>query len=604
MPKTPIGDDEQDNTYFHKQQRPQRPAQQTYVRRKHSVADTYHSDEHPNVPKIRRASRFVEEEQLLPVVTNKLPEVDEFSEEELDEEEVRTPTRRETKNKILVSPQRRRPYDVYEPPIDARPSSVKGQRVHRPVRPSGNIAARSRQGTAKRRPQEQYARYGRHEKRRLQTRSLLSILQDFSHNRTLVTITVGIVLALIFVPILINITVNSMHSTSSGIITGTGQGTTSSGNGSSQSVGQQSTDPHELIITPPETDHPAPPVFATSAYLIDADTGTTLYAYNPFMHLPMMSTTKLMTATLAIERGNLDQNVTINAAIAHDLSTLSADSSVMGIKKGETYTLRQLMYGLMLVSGNDAAIAIGDTIGGNLPNFVAMMNEKARSLNLLDTHYMNPHGLLATGHYSSAHDLAMMGRYAFSLPTLRAIDGTRTYDIAQTGSHAAHHMFNGNQFLWWYPGVDGGKPGWDGGSNFVQVVSCTRNGHHLIGVVMHTNNWWTDMRDLMNWGFNTFSWISPYDVDQHNPIPYDNLWNYFTDDKKDATIPTASGRYYIYTGYSVSNPILGYFDHSGGLKKFGYPTGLLTASNSSTVSQKFEHNTIQCDIASKQCKAV
>ena len=112
------------------------------------------------------------------------------------------------------------------------------------------------------------------------------------------------------------------------------------------------------------------------------------------------------------------------------------------------------------------------------------------------------------------------------------------------------------------------------------------------------------MRDLMNWGFNTFSWISPYDVDQHNPIPYDNLWNYFTDDKKDATIPTASGRYYIYTGYSVSNPILGYFDHSGGLKKFGYPTGLLTASNSSTVSQKFEHNTIQCDIASKQCKAV
>ncbi len=598
MPKTPIGDDEQNNTYSYKSQRPQRPAQQTYVRRRSSDADTYHSDEHPNVPKIRRASRLVEEEeQPLPVITNKLPE-DELLEDELDEE-VRTPTRRETTSKILISTKPRRPYDVYEPPVDARPLR-KTQRVQRPVRPSGNTGARPRQGTTKHRPQEQYARYGRREKR-LQTHSLLSTLQDFSHNRTLVTITIGIVLALIFVPILINVTVNSLHSTSSGIITGTSQGS-SSGSGNSQSVGQQSTDPHELVITPPEADHPAPPVFATSAYLLDADTGATLYAYNPFMHLPMMSTTKLMTATLAIERGNLDQNVTINGSIAHDLTTLSSDSSLMGIKPGETYTLRQLMYGLMLVSGNDAAIAIGDTIAGSMPSFVAMMNDKARSLGLLDTHYMNPHGLLATGHYSSAHDLAMMGRFAFNLPTLRAIDGTRTYDIAQNGSHAAHHMFNGNQFLWWYPGVDGGKPGWDGGSNFVQVVSSTRNGHHLIGVVMHTNNWWTDMRDLMNWGFNTFSWVSPHDVDLHSPIPYDNLWNYFADDKKDATIPTASGRYYIYTGYSVSNPILGYFDQNGGLKKFGYPTGLLIAGSGSAVSQRFEHNTIQCDIASKQCK--
>ncbi len=600
MPKTPIGDDERDNTYSQKQQRPQRSAQQTYVqRRKNSVADTHHTDEYSNVPKIRRASRFVEEEQPLPVVTNKLPEVDDLLAQELDEEEVRTPTRRETTAKIHVSPQRRRPY-TYEPP--PRSSSTKVQRVQRPVRPSDPV--RPRQEVSRPRSQEQYARYGRREKR-LQTRTLLSTLQDFSHNRTLVTITVGVLLALIFVPILVNVTVNSIHSsTSSGIISGGASGN-SSGSGSSQGVGQQQTDPHELVITPPETDHPAPPVFATSAYLLDADTGATLYAHNPFMHLPMMSTTKLMTATLTIERGNLDQNVTITDAIARDLSTLSADSSVMGIKKGETYTLRQLMYGLMLVSGNDAAIAIGDTIAGNLPSFVAMMNDKARSLGLLDTHYMNPHGLLATGHYSSAHDLAIMGRYAFSLPTLRAIDGTRTFDIAQNGSHAAHHMFNGNQFLWWYPGVDGGKPGWDGGSNFVQVVSCTRNGHHLIGVVMHTNNWWTDMRDLMNWGFNTFSWISPHDVDLHNPIPYDNLWNYFVDDKKDITIPTSdAGRYYIYTGYSVSNPILGYFDHNGGLKKFGYPIGLLTASNSSIVSQKFEHSTIQCDITSNQCKAV
>lgn len=600
MPKTPIGDDEQDNSHSYRRPRPQRPAQQTYVqRRKQSSDDAYHSDEHPIVPKIRRASRFVAEEQPLPIITNKLPEVDDLLDEEPAVQEDYPSSRRETTSKILVSPQRRR-RDIYEPLSDPGFSPGKAQRVQRPVRPPINTP-RPRHATRTPRPQEQYARHGRREKRP-RTRTLLSTLQDFSHNRTLVMITLGIALALIFVPILVNITANSMHSSSSGIISGTSQGS-SSGNGSSQGVGQQQTDPHELVISPAETDHPAPPVFATSAYLLDADTGTTLYAYNPFMHLPMMSTTKLMTATLAIERGNLDQKVTINGIIARDLGTLSADSSLMGIKKGETYTLRELMYGLMLVSGNDAAIAIADTIGGSLPSFVAMMNEKARSLGLLDTHYMNPHGLLATSHYSSAHDLAMMGRYAFSIPKLREIDGTRTFDIAQNGSHAVHHMINGNQFLWWYPGVDGGKPGWDGGRNFVQVVSSTRNGHHLIGVVMHTINWWTDMRDLMNWGFNTFSWISPHDVDLHNPIPYDNLWNYFADDKKDATIPTASGRYYIYTGYSVSDLILGYFDRNGGLTKFGYPTSLLTANGGSTISQKFEHSTIQCDIASKQCRA-
>src|SRR5881396_2633568 len=105
---------------------------------------------------------------------------------------------------------------------------------------------------------------------------------------------------------------------------------------------------------PQETDHPAPPVIATSAYLLDADTGTTLYAYNPFLHLPMLSTTKLMTASLAVEQGNLERRITITNAMSNDISQLSADSALFGIKKGETYTLRDLLYGLLFVSGNDA----------------------------------------------------------------------------------------------------------------------------------------------------------------------------------------------------------------------------------------------------------
>ena len=409
-------------------------------------------------------------------------------------------------------------------------------------------------------------------------------------------ITVILVLVLLFSVIIANIS----HS----LFTSVGSfATPTSPYNVTPQTGIQSGDPHALVITPQDTDHPPPPVYATSAYLLDADTGATLYARNPFMHLPIISTTKLMTATLAAEHGNPDQKITINAAIAYDISQLSADSSVMGLNKGETYTLRELLYGLFLVSGNDAAIAIADAIGGNLPKFVAMMNERAQQLGMYDTHYMNPHGLLATGHYSCAHDLAIIGRFSMNIPLLRQISGTLEYNIPQTAQHPAHLRVNGNQFLWWYPGVDGGKPGWDAARNFVQVISCIRNHHHLIGVVIQSNNFWTDMRDLLNWGFDDFTWISPYEVDFQHPIVYDNQSNYFAADKKTNTIPAVGGgRYYIYTGYSVSTPILPYFGSNGGLTKFGYPTSMPTMVSSTIISQQFEHATIQCDTQAKQCQ--
>ena len=410
-------------------------------------------------------------------------------------------------------------------------------------------------------------------------------------------ITVILVLVLLFSVIIANIS----HSLSTSV--GSFATPTSPYNVTPQ-TGIQSGDPHALVITPQDTDHPPPPVYATSAYLLDADTGATLYARNPFMHLPMMSTTKLMTALLAVEQGKLDQPITINSAIANDISHLSADSTVFGLKKGETYTLQDMLYALLLPSGNDAAIAIADTLGGNQQHFVNEMNQRARQLSLYDTHYMNSHGLLQAGQYSSAHDLAILGRYVLNIPIIHKISGTEAYNIPKTSQHPNHPVLNGNQFLFWYPGVDGGKPGYDGASNFVQVISVTRNGHHLIGVAMHTNNWWTDMRDLMNWGFNNFTWVSPHDVDSvQNPIPFDYLWNYFANDKKENTITTADGRYYIYTGYTISDPILSYFDQVGGLQHFGYPVGLQVATSGTAISQRFEKSTIQCDLATKQCTA-
>lgn len=366
---------------------------------------------------------------------------------------------------------------------------------------------------------------------------------------------------------------------------------------------QPSVNPHELVIVPEDTDHPAPPVFATAAYLLDANSGVTLYAHNPFIHLPIMSTTKLMTAIIAIEKGNLDQNVTINKAIWNDIQQLSADSSLFGMKEGQTYTLRQLLYALLLVSGNDAAVAIADAVDGSVPHFVADMNQKAQQLHLYDTHFMNPHGLLQNGHYSSAHDLAFLGLAAFKIPLIKQITDTQIYTMPQTKGHPERFLVNDDQFFWWFPGVDAGKPGWDGASNFVQVISVTRSHHTLIGVTIHTKDWWTDMRDLMNWGFDNFKWISPYDVDLQHPIPFDTLWNYFVSDKKTNTIPIPNGRYYIYTGYDISGTIMSYFDHNGGLKHFGYPESLETFPNSATVSQRFDNATIQCNTTTKQCTA-
>lgn len=365
---------------------------------------------------------------------------------------------------------------------------------------------------------------------------------------------------------------------------------------------QQGTNLHQLVITPEDTDHPPPPVYATSAYLLDVDTNATLYASNPFLHLPMLSTTKLMTAVLAVEHGNPDEKITITPAIEKDVSQLSADSALFGFKKGETYTLREMLYGLLLPSGNDAAIAIADTLGGNLSNFVAEMNQRAQEMGLYDTHFMNPHGLMQEGQYSCAHDLALLGRFSLNVPLIKQISSTQMYTIPAGSNHPLRYVLNGNQFLFWYPGVDGGKTGYDGGSDFVQVVSVTRNHHHLIGVVMHTKDWWTDMRDLMNWGLDDFSWISPYDVDQQRPIPYDSLWNYFGRDKKENTIPLSdNGRYYIYTGYSISGLILTFFDHGGGLKAFGYPIGMPTTIGADAVSQRFAQGTIQCNATTKAC---
>ncbi len=528
----------------------------------------YYADEHPEVPKIRRASRYLDQQH-----TGQLPKS-----EKDDETRKKGPVEGRaideySTEESVIAPKRKRSPDYASPPAHLLPHSL--------TTPTTHPRASSRQVRSQ--------------------RSYLDQLYALRHNPALMMIGILALIILIIILVITPIIVNVSRS-----FTIANQDNSQNGNGQPQTGIQQAPlDAHELIIMPQDTDHPAPPVFAQSAYLLDADTGTTLYAYNPFTHLPMLSTTKLMTASIAVEQGNLDQKITINAAMEHDISRLSADSALFGVKKGETYTLRDLLYGLLFVSGNDAAIVIADALAGNLNNFVAEINQKAHRLGMYDTHFMNPHGLLQSGQYSSAHDLALLGRYSMSLAVLHKISGETVHQIPKGGNHPLRLLLNENQFLWWYPGTDGGKTGYDGQSDFIQVMSSTRNHHHLIGVVMHTQDWWTDMRDLMNWGFDSFSWISPHDLDSpSNPIPYDSLWNYFARDKKENTIPTADhGRYYIYTGFSISGMIMTYFDKHGGLKTFGYPVKLPVVSNGPGIGQQFQHATIQCDLTTNSCQA-
>lgn len=248
-----------------------------------------------------------------------------------------------------------------------------------------------------------------------------------------------------------------------------------------------------------------PSVSARAAYVFDADLGFAYYDKQADAELPMASCTKIMTALLAVEHGSLDQVITVGPDAE---ALVRADSSYMGLSAGEKLTLRDLLYGLVLPSGNDAAVAIADGIGGNVGNFVAMMNERARQLGLTHTHFVNPHGLGAPGHYTSARDLAVLAGVAMKRPELVKITSTAHYSIPKTTAHGAYELETGNDLLSGarspYPGAIGVKPGFTGDAGYCQAFAAVRHGHLIVGVVLGEPSWQVrivDMRNLLDWGF-------------------------------------------------------------------------------------------------------
>lgn len=250
----------------------------------------------------------------------------------------------------------------------------------------------------------------------------------------------------------------------------------------------------------PVPDRP-PPQDARAAILVDAATGQVLYERNADATMPMASTTKIMTALLAIERGDLRQVITTSER------AFGVEGSSLYLALGEQRTLEELLYGLMLQSGNDAAVAIAEGLAGSVETFVDWMNRRAQELGLEHTRFADPHGLASRDHYTSARDLATLARVAMANPTFRRIVGTREYRMPWPEKQSERVLYNHNRFLWRYEGATGVKNGYTSAARGALVASAQRDGVELIGVLLgaHPTGMYRDMAALMDWGFARFA---------------------------------------------------------------------------------------------------
>jgi len=237
------------------------------------------------------------------------------------------------------------------------------------------------------------------------------------------------------------------------------------------------------------------PLAAKGAIVIDAMTGETLYERNADEPQFPASTTKIMTALLVIEAGDLDREVEAT------IDDSKVGESSLELKPGQRFTSRQMLYGLMLKSANDVAHALGRDNAGSIEAFALKMNQRARELGATSTHFVNPNGLHDLAHYTTPRDLARIARAAMQQPLFRQIVSTRDYDWVV--DNESHPLRNHNRLLERYPGCIGVKTGYTYPSQQVLVSAASRDHREVIAVVMHTDKpgIWDDSALLLDYGF-------------------------------------------------------------------------------------------------------
>lgn len=237
-----------------------------------------------------------------------------------------------------------------------------------------------------------------------------------------------------------------------------------------------------------------PRLSAGAAVLVEANTGTILYAHNEHEARPMASTTKIMTALVALETTPLNEMVTVSAEATR------VRGSNAGLRSGQQLTMNELLYALLLPSGNDAANVIAEHVAGSTQAFAELMTAKAADLGASRSRFANPHGLDAPNHHSTAHDLAIIATTALRFPSFSRIVDSTEYS-AQSISNSWR---NTNRLLWSYDDVEGVKTGYTGGAGLCLVAAASRSGMQLVTVVLAGPDRWQDSIELLEYGFDEF----------------------------------------------------------------------------------------------------
>ncbi len=296
------------------------------------------------------------------------------------------------------------------------------------------------------------------------------------------------------------------------------------------------TDAEERLLIPAETDSvpnwpTAPPISAQSAILIDADSGAILYEKNAHERLYPASTTKLLTCLIAVENCSLDEVVTLSHDAVFDTPR---DSSHIALDEGESITVEQCLNAVLIASANEAAFGLAEHVSGtDWEDFAVMMNERARELGCVDSHFVNPNGLPDEDHYTSAHDLAMIGRGFFANELLCKISSTEKLDLPATATQPDHiiaysknQLFPGMPYAYEY--LVGSKTGYTSAAKNILVSCAQKDGMKLIAVVMVEDSpaQFADTVSLFNFGFSNFQRINISETDTRYNI--DNVGFFYS----------------------------------------------------------------------------
>jgi D-alanyl-D-alanine carboxypeptidase (penicillin-binding protein 5/6) len=296
------------------------------------------------------------------------------------------------------------------------------------------------------------------------------------------------------------------------------------------------------VSSRPEVRSAAPDLYIPSGMLDTAD-GRELWARDANARRAMASTTKIMTAVVVLERAGLDDVVTVRK------TDVKVGESGMGLRVGEELTVRQLLEGMLIQSGNDAATALAVHVAGSVEGFVAMMNAKAASLDLVDTRYMNPHGLDVPGHYTTAADLTALSRYAMRDPEFQRI--VKTVSTRAVTEHFTHKLENSNLMLKIYPGADGIKTGWTDEAGYCVIVSAKREGVSLVATVLGAaseEGRFGQATRLLDWGFAHYR---PTQV----ATAGERTGNVRVSDYLERTVPTAAAESTTVAVFDLSGPV-------------------------------------------------